>query len=108
VFKLVLYSLNSTVMPRKSKSAMSRIQNLGSNAKKSPVTIEDVEDEGEVVPYNRSPSYSDPTTQTDLEDHSLEPNIVEMEKNMLVCLDDVPLIQIIRYGAQYLNVDSRN
>ena len=35
-------------------------------------------------------------------------NIVEMEKNMLICLDDVPLIQMIQYGAQYLNVDSRN
>jgi hypothetical protein len=36
---------------------MSRIQNLGSNAKKRPtVTIEDVEDEGE--PYNPSPSHS--------------------------------------------------
>jgi hypothetical protein len=35
-------------------------------------------------------------------------NIVEMEKNMLVCLDDVPLIQIIQSGAQYLDVDSRN
>jgi hypothetical protein len=44
-------------MPPKSKSAMSRIQNLGSNAKKRPtVTIEDVEDEGE--PYNPSPSHS--------------------------------------------------
>ena len=38
-------------MPRKSKSAMSRLQNLGSNAKKRPtVTIEDVEDEGEPSP----------------------------------------------------------
>jgi hypothetical protein len=35
-------------------------------------------------------------------------NIVEMEKNMFVCLDDDLLIQIIQYGAQYLNVDSRN
>jgi hypothetical protein len=73
VFKLVLYSLNSTVMPHKYKSTISHIQNLGSNAKKrSPVTIEDVEDEGK-LPYNQSPSYSDPTTQRDLEDHSLEP-----------------------------------
>jgi hypothetical protein len=40
--------------------------------KRSPVTIEDVEDEGE-LPYNRSPSYSNPTTQRDLEDYSLEP-----------------------------------
>jgi hypothetical protein len=73
VFKLVLYSLNSTVMPQKSESAISCIQNLGSNAKKqSPVTIEDVEDEGK-LPYNRSPSYSDPTTQSALEDYSLEP-----------------------------------
>ena len=45
-------------------------------------TIEDVEDEGE-LPYNQSPSYSDPTTQRDLEDHSLE-------------LEDDP-ITIIRY-----------
>ena len=43
-------------MPRKSKSAMSRLQNLGSNAKKRPaVTIEDVEDEPEGEP---SPSHS--------------------------------------------------
>jgi hypothetical protein len=34
-------------------------------------------------------------------------NIIEMEKNMLTCLDDISLIQIIRYGA-YLNLDSRN
>jgi hypothetical protein len=35
----------------KLKSAMSRLQNLGSNAKKRPsVTIEDVEDEGEPSP----------------------------------------------------------
>ena len=45
MFKLILYSLNSTVMPRKSKLAISRIQNLESNAKKkSPVTIEDEAD----------------------------------------------------------------
>ena len=31
-------------------------------------------------------------------------NIIEMEKNMLACLDDVPLVHIIRFGA-YLNVD---
>jgi hypothetical protein len=36
---------------------MSRLQNLGSNAKKRPsVTIDDVEDKGE--PYNPSPSHS--------------------------------------------------
>lgn len=59
-------------MPRKSKSAISRTQNLQSSTKKqSSVTIEDVEDEGE-VPYNLSPSNSDPTTPRELEDYSLE------------------------------------
>lgn len=38
-------------MPHKSKLAMSRLQNLGFNAKNQPtVTIEDVEDEGEPSP----------------------------------------------------------
>ena len=48
-------------MPRKSKSAISRLQNLGYNAKKRPsVTIEDVDDEDER--YKPSPSHSnDPT-----------------------------------------------
>ena len=51
-------------MPHKSKLAISCIQNLGSSAKKwSSVTIEDVEDEGE-LPYNQSSSHSD---QRDLE-----------------------------------------
>lgn len=59
-------------MPHKSKSAISRTQNLQSSTKKqSSVTIEDVEDEGE-VPYNLSPSNSDPTTPRELEDYSLE------------------------------------
>ena len=63
-FRFALYSPNSTVMPRKSKLAISHIQNLGSSAKKwSSVTIEDVEDEGELQ-YNQSPSHSD---QRDLE-----------------------------------------
>lgn len=48
-------------MPRKSKLAISRLQNLGSNAKKRPsVTIEDVDDEDEH--YKPSSSHSnDPT-----------------------------------------------
>jgi hypothetical protein len=59
---------------------MSRIQNLGSNAKKRPsVTIEDVEDEGK--PYNPSPSPSN------------DPGLPR-----IACLDDVPLLQIIWYG----------
>ena len=43
-------------MPQKSKSAQSRIKNLGSNAQKSKqlkqaeVTIEEVEDTGEFIP----------------------------------------------------------
>jgi len=59
-------------MPRKSKSAISRIQNLGSNAKKRPsVTIEDVDDEDEHC--GQSPSYSnDPITQTALGDDFTE------------------------------------
>lgn len=55
--ELTFYTSELITMPRKSKSAISRIQNLESNAKKRPsVTIEDVDDEGE--PYNPSPSHS--------------------------------------------------
>ena len=48
-----------TTMPRKSKSAIFHIQNLGSNAEKRPsvtIQVEDADDEGE--PYNPSPSHS--------------------------------------------------
>ena len=48
------YTFETIAMPRKSKSAMSRLQNLGSNAKKRPsVTIEDLEDgDGMVTVFN--------------------------------------------------------
>jgi hypothetical protein len=59
-----------TTMVRKSKAAQSRIKNLGSNAQKQP---------------------KQPTPKTN--------NIVEMEKNMLACLDDIPLLQIQRYSS---------
>ena len=131
-------------MPRKSKSAMSRLQNLGSNAKKRPsVTIEDVEDECE--PFRckngltncccRRLLFCQPdfkTQKSRLEEFitsrghicdfypkyhcelnfieqywgaakfryrntTRTANIIEMEENMIACLDDVPLLQIIRY-----------
>jgi hypothetical protein len=87
-------------MPRKSNTARSRIENLGSNAQKRPsVTIEDVEDEGDFNPVPASIDQGQSDSENLGEAYrntSKTNNIVEMEKNMLACLDDIPLLQIRR------------
>ena len=53
-------------------------------------------------PYNPSPSYSnDPLDSGEnfcYSNTTWTTNLDEMEKNMIFCLDDVPLLQIIWYG----------
>ena len=81
--------LNLTVMPRKSKSAISHIQNLGLYTDFYPkyhCELNFIEQYWGAAKLR----YRNTTCTT---------NIVEMEENMIACLDDVPLIQIIRYGA---------
>jgi hypothetical protein len=84
----------SITMGRKSKSAKSSINNLGSKSKKKhslAVTIEDTNDSV----YELGPvPHADPVHRN--EGMSSEEGFDEMEKSMLACLDDIPLIQIRR------------
>ena len=88
MFKLILYLLNLTVMPRLEEFVTSR-GHICDFYPKYHCELNFIEQYWGAAKLR----YRNTTCTT---------NIVEMEENMIACLDDVPLIQIIQYGAQYL------